>query len=164
MRVAASRVRAAAASWGVSSIGGWGLAPLATTWLSTNYVNPYYTAVVQSQPAATAVYDYAQPINVAAAPPDPSAADTSEQVFSAARDSFKAGDYQRALDLAGNLEPFERFLAMGWNYFSAGEDDPVDKPSPLLDQLRWLEDAGFEKVDVFWMKAGHALFGGSKPI
>ena len=45
------------------------------------------------------VYDYSQPINVDAAPPNPSAADSSEQVFSAARDSFKAGDYQRALEL-----------------------------------------------------------------
>jgi tetratricopeptide (TPR) repeat protein len=61
-------------------------------------------SVVASQPAKTTiVYDYSQPINVTAAPPDPAAADSSEQVFSAARDSFKAGDNQRALDLAGQV-------------------------------------------------------------
>ncbi len=70
---------------------------------------------------------------------------------------------QRSLALAGDLQPFERFQALQWNYYSA-PDDPADRPSPLLDQLRWLAEAGLEKVDVFWMKAGHALFGGSKPL
>jgi tetratricopeptide (TPR) repeat protein len=97
-------------TWGVSSIGGWGLGSVASTWLSSNYVNPYVsvnvgavpptTTVVAAQPApSTVVYDYSQPINISAAPPDPSATESTEQVFSAARDSFKAGDYQRALDL-----------------------------------------------------------------
>ncbi|HKI17989.1 MAG TPA: tetratricopeptide repeat protein, partial [Isosphaeraceae bacterium] len=91
-------------TWGISSIGGWGLGSLASTWLSTNYVNPYYTTVVAAQPAvSTVVYDYAQPINVTAAPPDPTVADSTEQVFSAGRDAFKAGDYQRALDLADQV-------------------------------------------------------------
>ncbi len=40
--------------------------------------------------------------------------------------------------------------------------DDIDKPSRLLDQLKWLEQAGFADVDVFWMQAGHALFGGRK--
>jgi tetratricopeptide (TPR) repeat protein len=83
---------------------GWGLAPVASSWLYSDYSNPYYNSVVAAQPAATnAVYDYSQPINVAAAPPDPSVASSTEQVFSAARDSFKAGDFQRALDLADQV-------------------------------------------------------------
>jgi tetratricopeptide (TPR) repeat protein len=91
-------------TWGVSNMGGWGLGSLANDWMSSNYVNPYNATAVASQPASTTiVYDYSQPINVNAAPPDPSAAETSEQVFSAARDSFKAGDYQRALDLADRV-------------------------------------------------------------
>jgi Tetratricopeptide repeat len=91
-------------TWGVSNIGGWGLGSLASTWISSNYVNPYYSVVVSSQPAVSPViYDYSQPINVAAAPPNTSAADSSEQVFSGARDSFKAGDYQRAIDLADQV-------------------------------------------------------------
>src|SRR5262249_35620305 len=91
-------------TWGMSSMGGWGLGSMATDWLGSNYVNPYNTVVVASQPAATTVvYDYSQPINAPAAPPDPSAADSSEQVFSAACDSFKAGNYQRALDLTDQV-------------------------------------------------------------
>ncbi len=40
--------------------------------------------------------------------------------------------------------------------------DPIDKPSRLFEQLIWLEQAGFLDVDVHWMKAGHAIFGGRK--
>ena len=69
---------------------------------------------------------------------------------------------RRAMALDGNLAGFERFEAEGWNYFSDPDPDPVDKPSTLLDQLTWLRDAGFSEVDVFWMKAGHAVFGGRK--
>ena len=47
--------------------------------------------------------------------------------------------------------------------YSALDADPIDKPSTLLEQLRWLEAAGFAAVDVFWMEAGHAIFGGVKP-
>jgi tetratricopeptide (TPR) repeat protein len=91
-------------TWGVSSIGDWGLGSVASTWLASNYSNPYYTSAVSAQPAAsTIVYDYSQPINVTAAPPNPTAADSSEQVFSAARDTFNAGDYQRALDLVDQV-------------------------------------------------------------
>ena len=91
-------------TWGMSTYSGWGLGSVANTWLYSNYTNPYYATVVAAQPAQTTiVYDYSQPINVTAAPPDASVAESTEQVFSAARDSFKAGDYQRALDLADQV-------------------------------------------------------------
>ena len=67
---------------------------------------------------------------------------------------------RRSLELAGSLEPYEKFLGMRWNLWAESEPDPIDHPSPLLDQLRWLEEAGLAGVDVFWMKAGHAVFGG----
>jgi len=91
-------------TWGMSNFAGWGLGPVANTWLYSGYTNPYYATVVAAQPVQTAVvYDYAQPINVTSGPPDPTVATSTEQVFSAARDSFKAGDYQRALDLADQV-------------------------------------------------------------
>lgn len=67
---------------------------------------------------------------------------------------------RRSLELAGDLGPYEKFVDMRWNLWAEPEPDPVDHPSPLLDQLRWLEEAGLAGVDVFWMKAGHAVFGG----
>lgn len=67
---------------------------------------------------------------------------------------------RRSLDITGSLEPYELFRAERWNYYADPEPDPIDQPSPLIDQLRWLEEAGLKGVDVYWMKAGHAVFGG----
>jgi tRNA (cmo5U34)-methyltransferase len=46
-----------------------------------------------------------------------------------------------------------------YRYFNPQD---IDQPARLYDQLRWLEQAGFCDVDVFWMQAGHAIFGGRK--
>src|SRR5436305_8435722 len=67
---------------------------------------------------------------------------------------------RRSLELSGGLVPYEKFLDLRWNLWAETEPDPIDHPSPLLDQLRWLEEAGLSGVDVAWLKAGHAVFGG----
>lgn len=67
---------------------------------------------------------------------------------------------RRSLELAGDLGPYEKFRDERWNLYADPEPDPIDQPSPLLAQLRWLEAAGLTGVDVYWMKAGHAVFGG----
>lgn len=67
---------------------------------------------------------------------------------------------RRSLEMAGSLGSYELFRSERWNYYADPEPDPIDQPSPLLDQLRWLEEAGLGGVDVHWMKAGHAIFGG----
>lgn len=36
--------------------------------------------------------------------------------------------------------------------------------SPLAPQLRWLEEAGFEAVDVYWKDLENAIFGGRRPL
>jgi tRNA (cmo5U34)-methyltransferase len=71
---------------------------------------------------------------------------------------------QRSLGLRGDLSAYDYFIQSGWNYFSAPGPDPVDHPSGLREQLEWLREAGFEAVDVHWMKAGMALFGGRKGV
>jgi tetratricopeptide (TPR) repeat protein len=76
---------------------------MANVWLNSGYTNPYNAALVAAQPAqTTVVYDYSQPINVTAAS-NPATESSDEQVFSAARDAFKAGDFQRALDLTDQV-------------------------------------------------------------
>lgn len=47
-------------------------------------------------------------------------------------------------------------------YMVPDREYPMDKPSPLFDQLQWLAAAGFQQVDTYWSKADHALFGGIK--
>jgi tRNA (cmo5U34)-methyltransferase len=67
----------------------------------------------------------------------------------------------RALELDGDERAFAEFKRLEWNYFYH-PDDPSDHPSTLPDQLRWLENAGFRAVDVYWVRGGHAIFGASK--
>lgn len=66
----------------------------------------------------------------------------------------------RSLAKTGNLAAFEYFDEEEWNHYTAEEPDPFDQPSSLFDQLQWLKEAGFKRVDCFWMQAGHAIFGG----
>jgi tRNA (cmo5U34)-methyltransferase len=69
---------------------------------------------------------------------------------------------RRALEFDGNLAAFEMFEREKWNMYRHFDPDDIDKPSRLLDQLKWLDHAGFAHVDVYWMLAGHAIFGGRK--
>jgi len=61
---------------------------------------------------------------------------------------------------ASSLLPFDRFEVEQWNWFR--HPDPADKPAKVTDHLQWLREAGFEGVGVFWLRAGHAVFGGFK--
>jgi cyclopropane fatty-acyl-phospholipid synthase-like methyltransferase len=67
---------------------------------------------------------------------------------------------QRALELDGNEDALAFFRRTKWNYYEF--PDSFDKPSPLFDHLKWLDEAGFKDVDAYWLKAGHAIYGGHK--
>lgn len=71
-------------------------------------------------------------------------------------------EWVRANALASGLgeEPYKAFHALEWSWLQY--PDELDKPSPLVDQLRWLGEIGFVEVDVYWLKAGHAIFGGRR--
>ena len=66
----------------------------------------------------------------------------------------------RAETIDGNLAAYEEFTRTEWNLFTY--PDPMDKPSGIWEQLQWLEAAGFTAVDVYWLQAGHAIYGGQK--
>src|SRR5258706_5993459 len=70
---------------------------------------------------------------------------------------------RRALEIAGDLAPYEIFREERWNFYADPDPDPIDQPSPLIDQLLWLAEAGLTGVEVHWLKAGHAVFGGFRP-
>ena len=67
---------------------------------------------------------------------------------------------RQSLEYLGDLRAYEFFVRERWNIYDY--PDPMDKPSPLFDQLRWLEEAGFRDAGVFWAQAGHAVYGGYK--
>jgi len=78
-------------------------------------------------------------------------------------DQYDAIVREQSLALRGDLSGFEQFQAQRWNYFrydyGAGPESG-DYPSPLADQLDWLRAAGFSTADGFWLRAGHAIYGG----
>ena len=48
-----------------------------------------------------------------------------------------------------------------WNYFKYPED-PVDHPSSLNENLKWLSEVGFKKVHCLHLKCGHAIYAGQR--
>jgi tRNA (cmo5U34)-methyltransferase len=67
---------------------------------------------------------------------------------------------ERALELDGDSAAFDYFQREKWNYYEF--PDSFDKPSSLFEHFKWLEQAGFTEVDAYWLKAGHAIYGGRK--
>lgn len=85
----------------------------------------------------------------------------SPQGMNLAAEVYEEEVLRRSLAFTGNRMAYDEFVQSQWNFFRY-PDDPMDLPSTLLEQLTWLTQAGFTGVDVFWMKAGHAVFGGYK--
>ena len=73
------------------------------------------------------------------------------------------GVRERSLALDGDEKMLEFFRDDGWNYYADPDADPADMPSSLFDQMRWMADAGLSRIDVHWLRAGHAIFSGMKP-
>jgi SAM-dependent methyltransferase len=79
----------------------------------------------------------------------------AEQLFAAGWD---AAAQRQSHVPPGTPRAFEQFMTTQWNIFHY--PDPVDTPSPLFEQLVWLREAGFPSVDCYWLRAGHAIYGG----
>jgi SAM-dependent methyltransferase len=79
-----------------------------------------------------------------------------------AADAWDEVVHQRTLELDGSTKGMDFFIHKGWNTYRFPDPDDIDHPSPLVDQLKWLEKAGFVDIDVHYMQAGHALFSGWK--
>ncbi|SPF44920.1 Methyltransferase type 12 [Candidatus Sulfopaludibacter sp. SbA4] len=78
-------------------------------------------------------------------------------LFAAAWDRRVA---QASVAHSGDDRLRRRFDEGRWNHYRFA--DAADRPSPLFHQLRWIEEAGFDIADCFWLQAGHAIFGGYK--
>ena len=69
---------------------------------------------------------------------------------------------RQSREMRGSLDVYQRFVSDQSNWFEY--PDPMDMPSSVPEHLRWLGDCGFQGVDVFWARAGHAVYGGFKSI
>lgn len=85
-------------------------------------------------------------------------APVSDLVRKSHRAAWDRAARNQSLALTGSESLYDRAVADGWGYLD--EEDGVDKPSQLFDQLKWLEEAGFGAVDCFWMRGGFAVYGG----
>jgi tRNA (cmo5U34)-methyltransferase len=81
----------------------------------------------------------------------------ARELFAATWDKLAEAQSQAE---TGSPQLFEKFLEAEWNTYRYGNH--IDQPSPLVDQLIWLKEAGFQVVDCFWLQAGHAIYGGYK--
>jgi class 3 adenylate cyclase/ubiquinone/menaquinone biosynthesis C-methylase UbiE len=70
---------------------------------------------------------------------------------------------RQSLETTGELALYDRFQKNHWNFYRHGLP-AQENPAPLLSQLTWLSDAGFEAVDCFWLRAGFAVYGGFKTL
>ena len=72
-------------------------------WGYGSYYNPYYysapSTIIVNQPVAGGqpLYDYSQPLDTTAPPPEESVASAATSIFDEARAAFMAGDYPTAL-------------------------------------------------------------------
>jgi len=73
-------------------------------------------------------------------------------------------DLARGQSLAGtgSLDAYEKAVADGWGPKWLTEPELGEMPYRVFEQLKWIEEAGFSTVDCFWMRAGHAIYGGNR--
>jgi len=81
--------------------------------------------------------------------------DEARDVFAA---SWNAAAERQSRSAPGSAEALARFIETHWNIYQF--PDPLETPSPLFEQLTWLHEAGFACVDCYWLRAGHAVYGG----
>jgi SAM-dependent methyltransferase len=68
---------------------------------------------------------------------------------------------RQSMEFTGSLATLQEFKDDHWNWYTY--PDPMDMPSTVPEHLQWLAAAGFTGIDVFWLRAGHAVYGGYKP-
>ncbi len=107
-----------------------------------------YTDLVTVLPSGGGLFivDLVEPVN--------------DRVWSAYGDLWDAVVQQQSLEYTGASASYERFRE-GWNHYR-DPDLEFDQPSGLFEQLGWLASAGLSQVDCFWLRAGHAIYGGYK--
>jgi tetratricopeptide (TPR) repeat protein len=113
---------------GYGGVGAWGAGSPMYGYGYAGYSNPYASGMVgtgagqpgiQAQQSGGSAYNYSQPLNTAAVPPEQTAASQATSVFNQAREAFKSGDYstalqrvQQALGSMPNDTTMHEFLAL----------------------------------------------------
>ena len=72
-------------------------------------------------------------------------------------------DYQQAINMSRWIDYMNKSVPMEeiLNKWIPGHKTE-DRPSKLMDQLKWLEDIGFKNIDVLWKYYNFSVYGGMK--
>jgi hypothetical protein len=81
-------------------------------------------------------------------------------VWSLHADLFDRIAHEQSVNETGSSELFNIVQRDEWNLFRYPEDSEI--PDTIFDNLKWLDEAGFQDVDCLWLRAGYAVFGGHK--
>jgi len=82
-----------------------------------------------------------------------------------AAEDWDIAAYKQSIDVTGSFDAYKIFQDDKWNIYHYWDDKEYmayDKPASLYNQLKWLDNAGFSKIDVLWLYAGHAIYYGIK--
>lgn len=63
---------------------------------------------------------------------------------------------RQSTELSGSPAAWEYFRDDHWNIYT-WPDLEMDFPSPLIDQIDWLRQTGYTRIDIPWARAGHTL-------
>jgi tRNA (cmo5U34)-methyltransferase len=74
--------------------------------------------------------------------------------------AWEAEVQRQSLAFTGSLDTYQQFVDDRWNLYEY--PDPMDMPSTVPEHLQWLTEAGFGGANLFWLRAGHAVYGGYK--
>jgi tRNA (cmo5U34)-methyltransferase len=74
--------------------------------------------------------------------------------------AWEAEVRRQSLAFTGSLDMYQQFVNDRWNLYEY--PDPMDMPSTVPEHLQWLTEAGFGGANLFWLRAGHAIYGGYK--
>jgi tRNA (cmo5U34)-methyltransferase len=67
---------------------------------------------------------------------------------------------RQSQEMTGSLATYQQFVDDQWNWYEY--PDQMDMPSTVPEHLQWLTETGFVGANVFWERAGHAVYGGYK--
>ncbi len=88
----------------------------------------------------------------------------------------KNGVFYNADIVLGSSEPLQNLYMQKWKEFMQRKVPPdeienkwcpkyedEDRPAKVIDQIKWLEEIGFQKTDIIWKYYNFAVYGGVKP-
>lgn len=76
--------------------------------------------------------------------------------------AWKEETRRRSREITGDERAYRLFVEDEWNMYKH-PDPEVDHPSTIAEQLRWLQETGYEGADTPWVRAGHAIFCAYRP-